>query len=68
MDATYHVSGMTCEHCASAVTEELMKMPGVRTVSVDVSNGLVHIDSEAPLDRDSLRTAVDEAGGYALRV
>lgn len=58
----YTVVGMTCEHCASAVTEELTRLPGVRDVEVELSTGQVTVDSDALLPLDEVRAAVDEAG------
>ena len=31
---TYSVTGMTCEHCVHAVTEELARLDGVTKVAV----------------------------------
>ena len=62
---TYAVVGMTCGHCAQAVTGELTKVPGVREVRVDLPTGEVLVESDAPLPIDAVRAAVDEAG-YAL--
>ena len=59
---TYEVSGMTCAHCASAVSGELTKLAGVRTVDVDVATGLVRVDADRSLDLADVRAAVDEAG------
>jgi copper chaperone CopZ len=59
---TYTVSGMTCDHCVSAVTTELTGLPGVRDVRVELAVGLVTVDSDAPLSPDEVRDAVDEAG------
>jgi copper chaperone CopZ len=59
---TYTVTGMTCGHCASAVTEELTRLDGVRDVRVDLASGRVDVDSEQPLADDAVRAAVDEAG------
>ena len=59
---TVTVSGMTCGHCVAAVTEELTRLAGVRTVDVDLSSGLVTIVSDAPLADASVVAAVDEAG------
>lgn len=59
---TYEVTGMTCEHCVSAVTAELTQLPGVREVSVDLPTGGVTVTSDGPLPIDELRQAVDEAG------
>jgi copper chaperone CopZ len=61
----YEVTGMTCDHCVSAVSGELTRLPGVREVSVELATGGVTVTSDAPLPLDLVRTAVDEAG-YAL--
>ncbi|WP_213453077.1 heavy-metal-associated domain-containing protein [Rhizomonospora bruguierae] len=62
---TYAVTGMTCGHCAQAVTAELTALPGVHGVQVDVPAGAVRVTSDAPLDEGDVRAAVDEAG-YTL--
>ncbi|MEU4683869.1 heavy-metal-associated domain-containing protein [Streptomyces xinghaiensis] len=59
---TYRVTGMTCGHCEGAVTEELSALDGVSSVKAVASTGLVTVISEAPLDDDAVRAAVDEAG------
>jgi copper chaperone CopZ len=59
---TYAVTGMTCGHCAQAVTGELTTLPGVDDVQVDVATGAVTVTSAAPLDPEAVRAAVDEAG------
>lgn len=63
---TYRVTGMTCDHCVRAVTTELVLMPGVRSVDVDLAEGAVTVTSDAPLDQEEVREAIDEAG-YALQ-
>ena len=60
--AVYEVTGLSCEHCANSVTEELTKIGGVAAVRVDVAAGRVEVDSTADLDRDCVREAVEEAG------
>jgi copper chaperone len=60
--ATYTVHGMSCGHCVAAVTAELRRLPGVRTVDIDLSTGSVTVESDAPLAGDAVRAAVDEAG------
>jgi len=60
--AVYEVAGMTCSHCANSVTAEVMKLPGVSNVQVDVASGRVIVASEAPLETESFVAAVDEAG------
>ncbi|GAA2983411.1 heavy-metal-associated domain-containing protein [Streptomyces fulvorobeus] len=58
----YQVKGMTCGHCEGAVSEELSGISGVTSVKAVASTGLVTVDSQAPLDEDAVRAAVDEAG------
>lgn len=63
-DITYTVTGMTCGHCAAAVTEEVSAVPGVQTVEVDVEAGTVLVRGDGVND-EQVRAAVDEAG-YAV--
>ena len=61
-DKTYTVTGMTCDHCVRAVSNELAKVPGVTGVDVDLTTGRVRVASDTPIDDDAVRAAVDEAG------
>ncbi|WP_328503047.1 cation transporter [Streptomyces sp. NBC_00457] len=60
--ATYKVSGMSCGHCEGAVSGEISELPGVSSVKAVASTGEVTVTSEAALDEEAVRTAVDEAG------
>ncbi len=60
--STYTVTGMTCGHCVNAVTEEVTAVPGVTAVDVDLATGRLTVSSDAPVDDDAVRAAVDEAG------
>ncbi|MFF0318265.1 heavy-metal-associated domain-containing protein [Micromonospora sp. NPDC005252] len=62
VDATFQVRGMTCGHCVSAVSAEVGAIAGVRDVQVDLATGRVTVTSEQPVDAESVRAAVDEAG------
>ncbi len=67
--ATYKVTGMTCEHCAHAVTQELKNLGGVQDVTVELSPGgtsAVTVSSSAPLSVEAVAAALDEAGDYQL--
>jgi copper chaperone CopZ len=69
VSATYQVTGMTCEHCVHAVTEELSNLEGVTDVNVDLvpsGKSAVTVTSEAPLPERAVATALDEAGDYQL--
>ncbi len=58
---TYNVTGMSCQHCVNAITEEVTKVDDVDTVVVDLDNGTVSVTG-AELDDASLKAAIDEAG------
>ena len=60
--STYQVKGMTCGHCVNAVTTELSNLDGVSKVDVDLESGNVIVTSDEPLEADTVRAAVDEAG------
>lgn len=62
---TYLVSGMTCDHCVHAVTQEVSGLAGVESVEVDLAAGAtsrVTVTSQAPLAHSEVEAAVDEAG------
>ncbi|MBV6759960.1 heavy-metal-associated domain-containing protein [Rhodococcus opacus] len=56
------VTGMTCDHCVSSVTEEISELPGVTAVNVDLATGKVVIESTSDLDPGAVADAVEEAG------
>ena len=63
------VTGMTCGHCVSSVTEELSAIDGVESVAVELDAGgasTVTVISAGELDPAAIRAAVDEAG-YSLQ-
>ena len=59
---TFTVTGMTCGHCATSVTEEISELDGVQDVAVVVETGAVTVTSTTPLDEGAVRAAVEEAG------
>lgn len=61
----YQVEGMTCGHCVNAVQTEVSAIAGVTSVDVDLTTGKVTVSSDAVLDIEAVRHAVDEAG-YSL--
>ncbi|MEU3185764.1 heavy metal-associated domain-containing protein [Streptomyces sp. NPDC006923] len=60
--AVYQVSGMTCGHCEGAVAGEISGIEGVTSVQAAAATGRVTVVSQAPLDEEAVRAAVDEAG------
>ncbi|WP_144804879.1 heavy-metal-associated domain-containing protein [Curtobacterium sp. BH-2-1-1] len=62
---TLAVTGMTCEHCVTSVTEEVSELEGVTDVAVELVPGgssAVTVTSDRPLDPAAVRAAVAEAG------
>lgn len=65
----FPVTGMTCAHCVSAVTEELGAVPGVSAVTVDLQPdgaSTVTVIAEQLITDDQVAAALDEAGNYHL--
>ena len=60
--STYAVTGMTCDHCVSSVTEEVGEIDGVTEVGVDLPTGTVTVTSTGELSADTVRAAIHEAG------
>lgn len=66
---TYQVTGMTCEHCVTAVTGELNNLGAVRGVQVELVPGgrsAVTVISDERLPDQDVAAALDEAGDYRL--
>ncbi|MGP9607763.1 MULTISPECIES: heavy-metal-associated domain-containing protein [unclassified Glutamicibacter] len=59
------ISGMTCGHCVSSVTEELKEIPEVQNVEIildakGVSTAI--ISTSGAVGQETIRQAVEEAG------
>ena len=61
----YDVVGMTCDHCARSVGNEIRKIDGVDAVAVDLVTGVVTVTSSGDVAVADVASAVTEAG-YAL--
>ncbi len=62
---TYTVTGITCDHCVRAITQEVRAVAGVIDVRVDPPTGRVTVTSYDAIDAETVRAAVEEAG-YSL--
>ncbi|HEY0288223.1 MAG TPA: heavy metal translocating P-type ATPase [Pseudomonas sp.] len=56
------ITGMTCASCVGRVERALRKVPGVKSVSVNLANERAHVEVSGQIDPNSLITAVDKAG------
>jgi len=58
------ITGMTCDHCVKAVTEELNNL-GAKTVGIDLTKDRVSVarfESDEPVSDAQIAQAVDNAG------
>ncbi|QTA38352.1 heavy-metal-associated domain-containing protein [Thermosipho ferrireducens] len=53
------IEGMTCEHCIMHVKEELMKLPGVKLLEVEVGKAIIEGEG---IENSMIEKAVEEAG------
>jgi Cu+-exporting ATPase len=56
------ISGMTCASCAGRVERALNKVPGVKSVSVNLANERAHVETQGGVDSALLIGAVEKAG------
>ncbi|MCC6833294.1 MAG: heavy-metal-associated domain-containing protein [Thermoleophilia bacterium] len=57
----HDVPGISCDHCRTAITEEVTAVPGVTDVQVDLEARTVTVRG-ADLDDAAVRAAIEEAG------
>lgn len=58
---TYTVEGMTCGHCDPAIMSEVVKLPGVTQVDVNLSSATLTVVGDDVSD-DAVAGAVADAG------
>jgi copper chaperone len=59
------VKGMSCGHCAAAVTKALEALPGVSQVQVDLVTGRVTFTNANPIPPEELARVI-KAAGYEM--
>jgi len=59
------VKGMSCGHCAAAVTKALEAIPGVSQVRVDLASGRVNFTNANPIPKEELARVI-KAAGYEM--
>jgi copper chaperone len=62
---SFTVTGMTCDHCAASVREELGNVDGITEVDVELATGTVTVTADCPVDGSEVAAAV-EAAGYKV--
>jgi copper chaperone len=65
MTLTYVAAGMSCDHCTTAVTDEVTQVPGVASLDVDLETKLIRVRG-TQIDPAAVVAAIDEAGYDAV--
>ena len=58
---TIKVSGMSCQHCVSAVTKALEKLEGLEKVVVDLTTNEVSFVNNG-VEREKIRSTISQIG------
>lgn len=57
------VDGMSCEHCVKAVNNAVSALPGIETVSVDLSEGKVEVTYNSDVTSlDKIKFEIEDQG------
>lgn len=62
MNKTIKVQGMSCQHCAMAVTKALRELDGISQVKIDLEAGEATYDEAQPVDDAAIKAAIEKAG------
>lgn len=62
VERVYRVPDVSCEHCVNAITKELTKLEGVRTVDVNLDTKLVTVQADEAVADAAIRAGIEEAG------
>lgn len=52
------VTGMSCQHCVSAVTNVLNAIDGISDISIDLLSGKVEWKEATPVPREIIESAI----------
>lgn len=56
------VTGMSCQHCVSAVTKALEAIDGISDVTIDLLSGKVEWKESVPVPMDTIEGAITGIG------
>jgi copper chaperone len=62
MMKTIKVKGMTCNHCAMAVTKALQRVDGIGDVTVDLEKGEARFEETKAVPLEAIREQIAKAG------
>jgi copper ion binding protein len=56
---TFHLPGISCQHCVAAITDSVAPLPGVVALRVDLETKTVTVEGG---DEAAIVAAIDDAG------
>jgi copper chaperone CopZ len=59
---TFTVGGMSCPLCQQAVVHQIIEVPGVNSVTVDLPSRNVTVTASQLVDRVDIASAIETAG------
>lgn len=59
---TIKIKGMSCQHCVMAVTKALDEIEGIENITVDLERGEASFNETGPVDRETIRERISDAG------
>lgn len=62
MKKTFQIDGMHCAGCAGSVEKAIRKLPGIKSVSVDITTEKARVEMAENVGEESIREAVEAAG------
>lgn len=62
MTKQFTVRDMSCQHCVTAITNEVASVPGVQNVNIDLSSKHVSVEANDQVTTETLVAAINEAG------
>jgi copper chaperone CopZ len=66
LNSTFTVEGMTCQKCVKTITEKMLAVPGVTEAVVSLENKNLQLKSTAPIDLQTVQTALNEHKKYSI--
>lgn len=68
-DQNWKATGLTCNHCAQSVTKNLMSLPGMNSVEVQVKpneTSTIQTHGSREFSSQEISSAMRQAGKYIL--
>lgn len=65
---TFHITGMTCQHCVARVKKALESASGISGVHVFPDNNTVVLEAEQVPSLENLNSLLEEYGDYRLQI